>query len=436
MREQLIYLIVYLITDFVIFSLFYNVLFDIDLTRKLKNWIAVILVLISVHGSLYFRLGYQGSEAASIITMIVIPIFLLRPIKIKYFLLYPFIFMASSAMSICASFVMAVLLRKEEYDLLTGMWGVLFCQFLLIIILFAFQQYKRIKKIRGIMIEPDWKQYLVFYIVVISIFFMLASIQALSYGDFLFQYINYIGFACSVSCVVLIGVTLWQGIVVNKANKIKLQNQMNEKYMEQQKEYYQRLIEQDAKLRRFRHDMNGHIVAMKAYCEEENVKELKSYLERFVDSSSLYSVRQYTGHKGIDAILNQFMEQAERLTVSVRIEGSLAADSRVADFDLCAIMDNLLRNAIEACARIPEAEKRSIRIRVGSYNRLTYICVVNTVAEEITIGDRSRFLSLSSKDDPKNHGMGNKIIRTIVEKYEGDIEYRCEDGLFQAELFL
>lgn len=433
MREQLFCLLAYLITDFVIFSLFYSVVFDINLTKKAKNWIVSLIILLSVHMILFLKYDYEGSESFTIITMFIIPVFLLRPIKVKNFLLYPFIFMASSAMSICASFVVAVFLKRAEYELLTEMWSVLLFQTMLILILLMLYLYKRIKKDQDVVIDPDWKQYIVFYIVMFSVFFMLASIQALSDGVFSFRFINYIGFSCSVSCVVLVSVTLWQGIVVNKANKIKLQNQMNEKYLEQQKEYYRRLIEQDAKLRRFRHDMNGHIVAMKAYCEEENVEELKSYLERFVDSSALYSVRQYTGHKGIDAILNQFMEQAERLAVSVRIEGSLAADSRVADFDLCAIMDNLLRNAIEACARIPEAEKRSIRIRVGSYNRLTYICVINTVAEELTIGDHPL---LSSKDDLKNHGMGSKIIRTIVEKYEGDIEYRCEGGLFQAELFL
>lgn len=429
----MIYLLVYLITDFVTFSLFYNVLFDIKLTKKPRNWIAAIVILIGVHTALFFWVGHDGAEALSAVTMIVIPIFLLRPMGAKNFLVYPFIFMASSSMNVGVSFIVARLLRESEYKLISETENVVLCQLLLNILLLAFYRYKKVKRIQDVVIEPDWKQYLVFYLVGISIFFMLGSIQALSYGDFLLQYINYIGFACSVACIVLIGITLWQGIVVNKANKIKLQNQMNEKYLEQQKEYYQRLIEQDAKLRRFRHDMNGHIVAMKAYCEEENVQELKNYLERFVDSSSLYSVRQYTGHKGIDAILNQFMEQAERLTVSVRIEGSLSADSRVADFDLCAIMDNLLRNAIEACARIAAKEKRKIRIRFGSYNRLTYICVVNTVAEEITICDRQM---LTSKSDPKNHGMGNKIIRAIVEKYEGDIEYRCEGGLFQAELFL
>lgn len=433
MREQLVYLLVYLITDFVTFSLFYNVLFDIKLTKKPGNWIAAIVILIGVHIALFIWVGHDGAESLSAFTMIVMPLFLLRPMEAKNFLVYPFIIMASSSMNICASFIVAKLLRESEYKLISETENVILCQLLLNILLLVIHRYKKVKRIQDVAIEPDWKQYLVFYIVGISVFFMLASIQALSYGTFSFRLINHIGFACSVACIVLICVTLWQGIVVNKANKIKLQNQMNEKYLEQQKEYYRRLIEQDAKLRRFRHDMNGHIVAMKAYCAEENVKELKSYLERFVDSSALYSVRQYTGHKGIDAILNQFMEQAERLTVSVRIEGSFAADSRVADFDLCAIMDNLLRNAIEACVRIPETKKRSIWIRVGSYNRQTYICVINTVAEELAIGAPPL---LSSKDDPKNHGMGNKIIRTIVEKYEGDIEYRCEGGLFQAELFL
>ena len=105
---------------------------------------------------------------------------------------------------------------------------------------------------------------------------MLAPIQELTkkYGSD--QYINLSGLFVSIACIVLVIVTIWQGIIVNREIQLKELNKKNEKYMKLQKEYYENLLKQDEKMRRFRHDLNAHMMVIKAQYQDGDYNELEN----------------------------------------------------------------------------------------------------------------------------------------------------------------
>jgi sensor histidine kinase regulating citrate/malate metabolism len=62
-----------------------------------------------------------------------------------------------------------------------------------------------------------------------------------------------------------------------------------------------------------------------------------------------------------------------------------------------------------------------------------YIAVKNPVDECVQIDGRRL---LTSKKDKVNHGIGSQNVRSIVEKYNGELNYVCEDGCFTAEVLV
>ncbi len=431
MKEDIIFLLIYLVTEFFNYTLAYIVIFQAPICRSKMRWLLSVCLILFFHYFMLYYAGREASSAISLISMIVIPVFLLDPREIKYFLIYPFVAIGISVVGISISFLLAAMLSMPEYIIAEGNWLTIICQCVPGSVLLLLSGYRRLKKRASFQVNLDWKQYMLFYIVVLCLFLMLAPMQELTreYGST--KNINAIGFSVSIACIVLVIITIWQGIVVNREIQLKEQNRQNEKYMELQKEYFSHLIEQDEKIRRFRHDMKEHMIVLQACCQNGDYKELEDYLNCIMEESALFSTDNYTGNKSVDAVIRQLMIRAEKQQIKIEMEGKLPEETRAADYDLCTIIANLVKNAIEACEKIDEISNRKIRIAVGAYHFQIFISVKNTFAGDI-VKKENRLIT--TKKDSRNHGLGSGNVENTVKKYDGVLEYRCEEGWFTAEV--
>ncbi|OYO51100.1 hypothetical protein CG709_20140, partial [Lachnotalea glycerini] len=345
----------------------------------------------------------EATSALSMITMVVIPIFLLKTRKMEYFLLYPFIVIGSSVIGVSFSFLLATILNIPEHIIAKGNWYTILCQSIQSIVLVIVAGYRKLRKKENFQVSLDWKQYVLFYIVVVCLFFMLAPIQGLTQKYSSDQYINLSGLFVSIACIVLVIVTIWQGIIVNREIQLKELNKKNEEYIKLQKEYYENLLKQDEKMRRFHHDLNTHIMVIKAQCQNGDYNELEDYLKCIVEESGVFSVESYTGNKNVDAVLRQLFVQAKEQHIKIEIDGSLPIKTRISEFDLCPILSNLVTNAIESCEKLNESSIRNIKILTNAYNEQIFISVKNTITGNIILKENHL---ITAKEDKKNHGIG------------------------------
>lgn len=431
MREDIIYLTLYLITEMANYLLAYRVIFQAEITKDKRRWGVGISSLIIIHLLIMIIYGENISESLSIITMIMLPICILQKREKKYFIIYPFIVIGTSNIMVSMTFLCALLFKASEFKVLENDTLRIFCQCIPIILMLGLEILNKRNKKKLIYVQLGRQQYILFYIGIICTYLMISALQVISKGNISKDVINICGLAISIACTVFIFLILWQGIVVYREIQYKERCEMNEKYLELQAEHFQQLMAQDEKMRKFRHDMNSHMNMLKYYCESKQYEVLTDYLSNMTQESAVYDVTVYTRNSSVDAVIAPLALIAQEKNIEMEWKGILPEQTKVALYDLCTIVSNLLKNAIEACEEIAEEKEKKIEIRVGSYNNQIYLSFRNTVEKNIMV-EKQRLVT--SKRDKDNHGIGSQNVKEAVQKYDGTIIYKCEDGWFEVKI--
>ena len=94
---------------------------------------------------------------------------------------------------------------------------------------------------------------------------------------------------------------------------------------------------------------------------------------------------------------------------------------------MCTIVSNLLENAIEACSQVNG--ERWLRCSFYEIQNNLCIKVENSTCNDV---EMSGGIPVSTKPDRTRHGFGSLNVKRAVEKYKGQLRYKCENGIFEA----
>lgn len=184
------------------------------------------------------------------------------------------------------------------------------------------------------------------------------------------------------------------------------------------------------KMRGWRHDYHNHIQAMQASMALGRYEEVNEYLRQLNDDLTSVDTVLKTGRVMVDAILNGKIAIAAQSNIPVNAKARIPEGSDIHDVDLCVVIGNLMDNAIEENRRLA-AEKRFIRVYIGTKNTYLYISVTNAAGQKAV---RSGGLFRSVKG--KEHGFGLYRVNGISRKYGGVFSADSEDGGFTAEVLI
>lgn len=184
------------------------------------------------------------------------------------------------------------------------------------------------------------------------------------------------------------------------------------------------------KMRGWRHDYHNHIQAMQASMALGKYEDVNAYLRQLNDDLTQVDTTVKTGRVMIDAILNGKMNIAAQNEIAINVKAKIPAGTPVSDVDLCAIIGNLLDNAIEENKRLPQ-EDRFLRIYIGQKNTQLYLAFTNAAGKKRE-KRQNRFASAKREQ----HGLGLMRVESLVRKYGGLFSADSEDGGFTAELLI
>lgn len=221
-------------------------------------------------------------------------------------------------------------------------------------------------------------------------------------------------------------------VIATFCKNYKEENLLKDDYLRLSKQHYETLLKNTQEIRSLRHDMQSHVNALSYFSKEKDWEKLQAYIEEVNENAQ--KVRPYTvnvNHGFINAILEDSLSKEPEIAFSC--DGKIPADIQIDDFDLCTIFSNLIRNAVEACNRLPEGAKKWIHLDLYMLQDNLYIRMENPVMSEINV---QKLEGNTSKEDKKNHGFGIYNLKNAVEKYHGEVSFDCEDQKFIAEIVL
>lgn len=184
-------------------------------------------------------------------------------------------------------------------------------------------------------------------------------------------------------------------------------------------------------VRGWRHDYRNHIQNMKIQLAQGNYAELEGYLDSLADDLTTVDTVIKTGNVMADAILNSKLSVAEKLNIRINVKANIPNNIPLSDVELCAVLGNLLDNAAEACAKLPESE-RFMRIYIGCLKNQLYMSVQNSAGDVKKIAGRY----LSTKQSEGEHGYSIFRIDRVAKKYGGYVNRQNEEGVFATEIMV
>ena len=194
-------------------------------------------------------------------------------------------------------------------------------------------------------------------------------------------------------------------------------------------------------MRAWRHDYHNHMQSIKALLSMGKKEELSEYLDNLEKDLDSIDIAIRTGNVGLDAILSSKVSIARKNFIDVNCTAKVPENLKISDVHLCAIVGNLMDNAIEACEKMEccegsktqeeSAAPRFIRVYIGVFKSQLYISVTNSTCEK----HRKRLSELVTSKLGE-HGFGLRRIDKLAEKYDGYVNRKNEPGVFATEVML
>ena len=267
------------------------------------------------------------------------------------------------------------------------------------------------------------KYFIILFLILIFNMFFIALVYEIVMNKF-FEYLwVFYGVSCSVFLQVLFILLLAASNVWQKEK-----DKLNQQFLKQQEEHYLYLEKREEETRKFRHDMKNHFHIIEQLCKDKNTEEIENYIETIFGKLGVGEERVTTNNRIVDAIINQFVSLGKDRKIEFLVKGHLPVSCNIPPFDLCCVFSNILQNAMEA---VELCDNKRIQLNLRYDNDYIYIQEENDYAGDLQMAHGKL---LSKKANKEFHGYGLKNIEDSVKKYQGNMEYRVENGHFTVML--
>lgn len=186
-------------------------------------------------------------------------------------------------------------------------------------------------------------------------------------------------------------------------------------------------------IRKLWHDLGNHLSIIQAYLNENQSSKAASYINEVKAAFEVIPMVIKTGNGIADIVINQKRAIALDKRIKFEVTAYINDYVKITSSDLCVLLSNSLDNAIEASELVTDERKRIISLKVKTHKQFLMIEVEN-YSDNAPIYLNGSLAT--RKKDAANHGLGILSMGSIAEKYDGTIEHKYADNIFQLTIML
>lgn len=169
------------------------------------------------------------------------------------------------------------------------------------------------------------------------------------------------------------------------------------------------------------HEVNHQLTALNLLYRNGSYEAMGDIMSQMQTDLNSHCVITFTANRTVNAILQNAAAQAKWQNVHFRAQVNLPEDPGIPETDLCALLMNMLDNALEAAVKVTSQEGRDIFIRIKVSDLYLAIHCENSFNGEI-LKDKDGEL-LTTKENPAVHGYGVRQMKEIAKKYQSVIRF-------------
>ena len=340
-----------------------------------------------------------------------------RVISVSF--MYSFMFAVELAVAAVTGIFHIDIFNKGEYNKSTAL---VICKIITFLLVLIIENYRKIK----------WKRPISNPLFVATLFIPVSTI-----------YIALI-FVDNTNCSKSIIITLLTVLLGLNAFTFYLYDKLSEKFNEQyiikiteaERNYYYNqceVMQKSAKaINKFKHDINTHFSVISDLLSKKDFDDASVYIDQLIgENKKTDTVLSKTGNIVIDSIINYKLSEIDTNSIKISTDIVVPDKTNIEIMDLSTILNNLLDNAIKA---LNEMAGEKILTIVIKYSRKRMIIRITNTYENDLILENGEFVT--TKADKKNHGMGIKNVKDAIEKYNGLLSIKNEDGVFITDVLL
>lgn len=191
---------------------------------------------------------------------------------------------------------------------------------------------------------------------------------------------------------------------------------------------YEEIYLMSQELKKLKHDHKHIFTLALKYLDDANHESLRTLLSNYIIEINKTEYI-YCGHSGIDSILNAKAERARQNGIEIKTEISTSNELDIDEIDLAILLGNLLDNAIENI----DTNQPMISVQIKHINDYLSIHIKNTI--ENSVLETNPHLE-THKNGHLDHGYGLKSIKSLIYKYDGNLQISETDHHFIVTVLL
>lgn len=208
-----------------------------------------------------------------------------------------------------------------------------------------------------------------------------------------------------------------------------------QRFLEVQRLQYEKIASEIENTSRLRHDLRHHLNTLGALNAQGKQAEITEYLGRYGAVYDRLNEKKFSGDPVVDSILEYYLALAYDAQIAVEHQVTLKGRSGVDPVDMTVLLGNCLENALEALRQLPEGERR-LSIEMMPVKSMLVLRVQNTCTGTHNSEGTASWKEFAPRKETARRGVGLRSITAIAEKYDGNAQFQCKDGVFTTRVIL